>query len=178
MMKKLALFVLIAAIGALGLACGDDAGPAASSNAVAGANVPVTAYAHPELLAETAALKDQLNDKSLVIVDLRKKESYDAGHIPGAVWYDPARLKDDADKLHVIADTAFAKLAGDLGIDNTKTVVSYDDTNLYNIIRYARVGSTEITGTDTNSRALFGDIVFSRDARFPPRAAFSFNQSR
>ncbi len=130
--KKIILFALMAALPIAAAACGgdDSTGKAAASGASAPAAAPtqVTSYVHPEILAETGWLKDHLADKTLVVVDVRKKESYDAGHIPGAVWYDPARLKDDADKLHVISETAFAKLAGDMGIDSTKTVVTYDDS--------------------------------------------------
>lgn len=126
MFRNFALFAVLAAVLSLLVACGDDDTPSAKAQANA-STAPAT-YAHPELLAETTWLKDQLNDKNVVVVDVRKKDSYDANHIPGAVWYDPARLKDDADKLHVISSDAFAKLAGDLGIDNSKTVVTYDDS--------------------------------------------------
>jgi len=140
MFKKFALLTAVAALAAFAVACGgddDDGGaPVAGSTPGAAATAEVTGYARPELLAETTWLKDQLSDKSVVVVDLRKKEAYDAGHVPGAVWYDSARLKDDADKLHVIASDAFAKLAGDLGIDGTKTVVAYDDSGGLSATRF------------------------------------------
>ena len=86
-------------------------------------------YANPDLLADTAWLKDNVADRSLVIVDLRAKDKYEAGHIPNAVWYDPAKLKDPDEKLYVIRDNLFAQYAGLAGIDATKTVVAYDDSN-------------------------------------------------
>ncbi len=132
-MKRLILVGIAAALAAFAVACGggdstSKATTAPSASGTASAAAQVTGYAHPELLAETSWLKDHLADKNLVVVDVRKKEAYDANHIPGAVWYDPNRLKDDADKLHVISEAAFSKLAGDLGIDATKTVVAYDDS--------------------------------------------------
>jgi thiosulfate/3-mercaptopyruvate sulfurtransferase len=130
LLKKSLVFVFAAAVASIAVACGgDSSSPAkAAAGASPASSAAVTAYAHPELLAETSWLKDHVNDANLVIVDVRKKESYDANHIPNATWYDPARLKDDADKLHVISDAAFSKLAGDIGINNTKTVVIYDDS--------------------------------------------------
>lgn len=139
--RSIALFAIAALIASIALACGGDdssssnkttaagstAGAATAATTANASPAAVTAYAHPELLAETSWLKDHLTDANLVVVDVRKKESYDANHIPNATWYDPNRLKDDADKLHVISDTAFAKLAGDIGINTTKTVVIYDD---------------------------------------------------
>jgi len=137
--KRPILLALVATLAIAAVACGgDDASSkaAAASSGSPSAAAQVTSYAHPELLAETGWLKDHLADKALVIVDVRKKEAYDANHIPGAVWYDPARLKDDADKLHVISEAAFAKLAGDLGIDGTKTVVTYDDNGGLSAARF------------------------------------------
>ncbi|MFN8557711.1 MAG: sulfurtransferase [Dehalococcoidia bacterium] len=78
-------------------------------------------------MAETSWLKDNLSDAKLAIVDVRAKERYDAGHIPGAVWYDPAKLKDPDDKLYVIRDTLFTEQMSKLGVTNAKTVVAYDD---------------------------------------------------
>lgn len=135
-MRRLGLITFaLLALGALA-ACGGGtkaeptnsqpttaSGQAAAQAAVTDPN----AYGRPELLAETSWLNGQLNDKSLVIVDLRKKDAYDAGHIPGAVWYDSGKLKDPDNTTYVIKDTQFAQLVGDIGIDNSKTVVAYDD---------------------------------------------------
>ncbi|HEY5477566.1 MAG TPA: sulfurtransferase [Tepidiformaceae bacterium] len=128
------LIAVIAGLATLASACG---GAAKGSSSTTEAGQPAAlgaatatdpnAYGRPELLAETTWLNGQLNDKSLVIVDLRKKDAYDAGHIPGAVWYDSTKLKDPDNANYVIKDTQFAPLVGDIGIDNSKTVVAYDD---------------------------------------------------
>ncbi len=86
-----------------------------------------TAYAHPEMLAETGWLRDHLNGAAVRVVDLRSRQSYEAGHIPNAIWYDSAKLKDPEDKLHVIRDSLFAQYMGELGVGDTTTVVAYDD---------------------------------------------------
>ncbi len=135
-MKRFALIAVgLLALAGLATACGGDSKPATSTSQATAASgqasgQPATdpnAYANPQLLAETSWLNGKLTDKTVVVVDLRKKEYYDAGHIPGAVWYDANLLKDPDQKLYVIRDTLFAQYAGDIGIDNTKTVVAYDD---------------------------------------------------
>lgn len=143
-MKKFSLLALlvVAVFSTLLVACGGDDGedaPAATATtAASGGTTPqvqaspttdTNAYSRPELLTETAQLEKMLGDSSLVIVDLRKKESYDAGHIPGAVWYDTAFLKDPDEKLYVINEKLFAEKVGEVGIDTTKKVVAYDDGN-------------------------------------------------
>lgn len=127
MLKRFLILLTAAALVAVTVACSGGDNTKDTVKAAGNDTQPAT-YAHPELLAETGWLKDQLNDKNLVVVDLRKKDAYAAQHIPGAVWYDAGKLKDAADKLHVITDDEFARLAGDIGIDNTKTVVAYDDS--------------------------------------------------
>lgn len=144
-MKKISLLALlaVAAFSTFLIACGGDddddvAAPAATSTTATSSDTPQAsapdttdpnAYSRPELLVEAAQLQSMLDDSSLVIVDLRKKESYDAGHIPGAVWYDSAFLKDPDEKVYVIREELFAEKVGEIGIDTTKKVVAYDDGN-------------------------------------------------
>lgn len=141
-MKRFSLLALlvVAVLSTFLVACGgDDDSPAATpTTAASGGSTPQAqaspavdpnAYSRPELLVETAQLQKLLGDPALVIVDLRKKEAYDAGHIPGAVWYDTAFLKDPDEKLYVINEKLFAEKVGEVGIDTTKKVVAYDDGN-------------------------------------------------
>ena len=93
-------------------------------------------YARPELLAETVWLEQRLNDASLALVDLRERSQYESGHLPGATWYDPNRLKDPDNPLYVIRSSLFADAAGALGIDSAKTVVAYDDNAGLNAARF------------------------------------------
>jgi thiosulfate/3-mercaptopyruvate sulfurtransferase len=144
--KKLSLLFIAAilAIPFLAVGCGgNDSQPAAAAAATTAA--PTTgssptqdpnAYAQPDLLAETSWLASRLNDRTIVVVDLRQKQAYDAGHVPGAVWYDSAKLKDPDDKFYVIRPTLFAQYAGDIGIDASKTVVAYDDNAGLNSARF------------------------------------------
>ncbi len=124
-MLALAGVAVLLTSAAIVAACGgdDDDAPAGSGDG----GTTAAGYAAPELLAETDWLATQLDNPALVIVDIRKKEAYDAGHIPGAVWYDQAALKDPDEKLYVIRESLFAEKVGALGIDGTKEVVIYDD---------------------------------------------------
>ncbi len=182
-MKRLALIaVALLALAGLATACGGDSKPASQATVASGQapGQPATdpkAYANPQLLAETSWLNGKLTDKTVVVVDLRKKEYYDAGHIPGAVWYDANLLKDPDQKLYVIRDTLFAQYVGDIGIDNTKTVVAYDDNAGLNSTRFWWV--LWYYG-DTNVKVLNGgfpkwqreSLPISKDATVVTKATF------
>jgi thiosulfate/3-mercaptopyruvate sulfurtransferase len=84
-------------------------------------------YARPELLAETEWLGQHLNDPAIRIVDMRSKEAYRKGHIPGAVNLGWEALKDVDNEVYVIPPEKFADVMGQLGISNDTTVVGYDD---------------------------------------------------
>ncbi len=97
-------------------------------------------YAHPEALASTDWLADRLDDPGLRILDTRdflaegalanRVASYEAGHIPGAVYVDARDDVSDPDgtaQLLILPQAAFEDLMGRLGIDNDTTVVVYDD---------------------------------------------------
>ena len=125
MLKRLP-YLLLSLVALVAVACGSGSS-SSSGNPNSDAGATEEGYANPQILAETAWLNGKLADASYAIVDLRKRESYDAGHIPGAVWYDSAKLKDPDEKLYVIRDSLFAQYLGDIGIDNSKTIVAYDD---------------------------------------------------
>jgi thiosulfate/3-mercaptopyruvate sulfurtransferase len=85
---------------------------------------------------ETEWLAQHLDDPQVRIIDLRYYwdhpglEDYTAGHIPGAVYLQwDAELKDPAypDKFMVLPPEKLADLMGRLGVDNSMTVVAYDD---------------------------------------------------
>lgn len=127
------LALAVALLAALPLAaCGgdDEGGSAEATGTAAGQERPAAepeGYAHPELLAETAWLSDQLERPGIRIIDVRERPAYDAGHIPGAVWYDRTALKDPDDKLHVIREELFAEKMGELGVGPDTEVIIYDE---------------------------------------------------
>lgn len=95
-------------------------------------------YAQPDALVSTDWLAERLNDSGIRIVDAtwylptdgrNGRETYDAGHIPGAVFWDIDAIADPADPLpHMVPDAAaFAHHMADLGIGEGTQVVVYDD---------------------------------------------------
>lgn len=83
-------------------------------------------YPHPELLAETDWLADRLSDPTIRVVDARTDEDYAAGHIPGAVQISGFSLGGIRPGPEMPEPEAFARLVGQLGIDETTPVVVYD----------------------------------------------------
>jgi thiosulfate/3-mercaptopyruvate sulfurtransferase len=100
-------------------------------------------YKHPEVLASTEWLAEQLADPAIRVVDMRHyvratsggafravsgREAYGQGHIPGAVFVDFNDLAEPEDVPgNILSPDHFAALMGRLGIGNDSTVVVYDD---------------------------------------------------
>ena len=87
------------------------------------------------------------------------------GHIPGAVLPFHAWLKDASDPTAVIPEKVFADILGDLGVDESTTVVAYDDYDgsyacrLWWVARYyglSNVRSPTAAGTAGSSSAAAG----------------------
>jgi thiosulfate/3-mercaptopyruvate sulfurtransferase len=86
-------------------------------------------YAHPEMLAETAWLAQQMESSDLRIVDARPATSYLLSHIPGAVnipipW---GYLKDPQHPAFIMGPEAFKALMEQAGIGDDAQVIAYDD---------------------------------------------------
>lgn len=81
------------------------------------------------LLIEPLALEKHLNDKNLLIVDLCKRETYNANHVPGAVHFDYSHIvKIDKPVMGKVPDDdALIEQFSSLGIDKQTHVVAYDD---------------------------------------------------
>lgn len=87
-------------------------------------------YAHPEALVTTEWVAEHLRDETvrLIEVDL-SRESYSAGHTPGAVlWMVQGDLLDEDERLRD-DPTTIAALLNRSGIDRDKTVVLYGDAS-------------------------------------------------
>lgn len=117
-----------------------DAWMAAVQEFLAENTVAGDVYAHPEALVSAAWLADHLADPTVRILDTRdflaqgdpaeRLASYQAGHIPGAVYVD---ARDDisdpagAAPLLILPQADFEALMGRLGVGSDTTVVVYDD---------------------------------------------------
>jgi thiosulfate/3-mercaptopyruvate sulfurtransferase len=99
---------------------------------------------HDPVLVSTEWLDANLQAPGIRVVDIRgkvlppgasprylpKREEYDAGHVPGAVFVDWTRdIVDPSDPvpMQVASAPAFAAKMGELGIGDDTLVVAYDD---------------------------------------------------
>ena len=89
----------------------------------------------------TEWLAEHLNDPGIVVVDgtwhlaisgRDGRREYEAGHIPGSVFFDIDAIADTSDPLpHMLpSPTRFADAVGGLGIDDRQTIVVYDGLGL------------------------------------------------
>jgi thiosulfate/3-mercaptopyruvate sulfurtransferase len=98
-------------------------------------------YAHPEALVSTEWLAEHLSDPHVRVLDSSFKQpgvtptaraDYDAGHIPGAVYFDIDDVAQPETSLpHMIPSAErFAEKMGERGISNDDRVVVYDANGL------------------------------------------------
>lgn len=98
-------------------------------------------YAHPESLVSTEWLAEHIRDPNIRILDSSFKqpgvkptarEDYDAGHIPGAVYFDIDDVaQPDTALPHMIPSAErFAEKMAERGIGNDDKVIVYDANGL------------------------------------------------
>ena len=133
-------------------------------------------YARPRLLMEPARLAKAAPGQ-YVILDVRKQEAYDAGHIPGAIRVDHDAWKDafgdgsDAE--------AWSKRIGQLGIGPDTSVVLYDDLackeagRIWWILRYWGVGDARLLNGGWKAWNAAGLPVNAEASPSPTAAAFA-----
>jgi thiosulfate/3-mercaptopyruvate sulfurtransferase len=81
----------------------------------------------PPLLLTQDALQHRLNDNHIRLLDVRSREAYEKGHVPGAVWVDVKELQA-LTRPEAFADKdAWARGLAPLAIDNESEVYVYDD---------------------------------------------------
>ena len=109
-------------------------------------------------------LKNHLNDKNLVIIDVRKKEVYKKGHIKNAInlpvfkyfFYGKNLMLPPLDKL--------VKTFSDAGVDDKTNLVVYGNKELIWAARAYWVG--KLLG-HKNTALLDGDFVSWKNASYP-----------
>lgn len=121
---------------ALMAACAPAATPTAPANV---APLPTYQWPYDIVLAEPAWLAQHLNDTDLRIVDVSDHPHYLLGHVPGAVhtyWQDLVE-KNSPTYGRLAGRPDREKVFGNLGIDQTTTVVVYDRTDNRAAARFA-----------------------------------------
>ena len=105
-------------------------------------------YAAPDLLVETDWLAANLTSSGIVLIDARKADLYDAGHIDGAVSL-PKALTYMAEGPKNMAGPAeqIAKAFGKAGIRNDSKVIVYDNGRQTDAARIS--GPSTTSGTTT-----------------------------
>lgn len=88
-------------------------------------------YANPELLigADQLAKMTSAAEPEVVVIDVRPKAEFDAGHIPGARHLDPNEVVDAGSPIRgaLKSETEVAEILSGLGIRADTRVVYYDD---------------------------------------------------
>ncbi|HEY1796407.1 MAG TPA: 3-mercaptopyruvate sulfurtransferase [Stellaceae bacterium] len=98
-------------------------------------------YAHPEALVSTDWLAEHIRDPNIRVLDSSFKqpgvkptarEDYDAGHIPGAVYFDIDDVAEPGTTLpHMIPSAGrFAEKMAERGVGNDDKVIVYDANGL------------------------------------------------
>jgi len=85
-------------------------------------------YASTARLVSTEWVANNLDNENVVIIDIRKAENYDAGHLPGALHYSYKELQVETDGVAGMippGDTIAAKLSS-LGVSPSDTIIIYD----------------------------------------------------
>ena len=115
---SVSILALLSACGALGM-----------SNDVSQDTVLESrGYFSTKRLVTTEWVSENISHNSVKIVDVRKPEDYNAGHIPGALNYPSSELQVEADGIGGMlppGETIASKLSS-LGIKPTDTIVIYD----------------------------------------------------
>lgn len=78
-------------------------------------------------------------DGTWFLPDMKRdaRAEYEAGHIPGAVFFDIDKIADPSSGLpHMLpGESEFARLAGEMGISGTDTIIVYDGHGLFSAAR-------------------------------------------
>jgi thiosulfate/3-mercaptopyruvate sulfurtransferase len=85
-------------------------------------------YPNHRILVDTGWLSRHLDDPDLRLLDVRSREEYDGGHIPGAISapIDLFKKSRDGVPAMVIPSEEAEVLLGRLGVSNDSTVVIYE----------------------------------------------------
>lgn len=182
--------LILAGIAALAVGCSGGgetkAAPSASPKASAAASATPKAAGvnlKPNLdrVVSVDWLAGKTSDASVVAIDLRTKEKYDAGHIPGAVWIATADFNQKTgDISELAAATQIASALGKAGIKPSDTIVLYDDQGslwstrvAWSLDVYGHKDSRVLNGTWTAWAAANKPV--SKDASTRATAEYAFS---
>src|ERR1700736_689756 len=94
------------------------------------AELKETAYAHPEVLVDTAWVAGHLNDPKVKLVEVDVDTSaYDSGHVNGAIGLDWRKDLQARPVRDMLPKAELEKPLSSKGISNEDTIVVYGDNN-------------------------------------------------
>ncbi|MGE3858184.1 MAG: sulfurtransferase [Dehalococcoidia bacterium] len=184
-----------AVLASLAIACGakEEAKPAAEAPKAAATAAATTAAPakatpaaqqlkpNPDRLVSVDWLAGKTSDPNVVIVDLRAKAKYDAGHIPGAVLMATADFNQKKGDIGELASAE--QIAGALskaGIKPEQTIVLYDDSSslwstriAWSLDVYGHKDSRVLNGTWTAWEAAKKPVSKDVPARTATQYAFT-----
>ena len=114
------------AIGALILgilgACSSD------SNISSDTTLDSRGYSSTERLVSTKWVADNLENENVKIIDIRKAEDYDSGHLPGALNYSKKELQVESDGVKglIPPSSDISNKLSSLGVKSDDTILIYD----------------------------------------------------
>ena len=118
-------------------------------------------YASTEKLVSAKWLNENLDKKDIKIIDVRKPEKYDAGHIPGAIRITPNDVfqwvDDNGIKGMLPSSAHIATTLASIGIEPDDTIVFYDDIS--NLWASRGLWALEVYGHE-DTRLLDGSWVY------------------
>ena len=172
----LAILILLALLLPLLAACGRTSNEPTTTLKP----YPAAQYPRPEFLADTAWLAERVNDPFTRIIDLSPLEEYERGHLPGAIhvwWQDLIEVNNTT--YGMLVDPASRKRVFEqAGIDNTTTVVAYDNVGgryaarflwalLYADYAAGRLLNGGIATWRAEGRAITRDVPTIQPSRLP-----------
>jgi thiosulfate/3-mercaptopyruvate sulfurtransferase len=90
----------------------------------------VADYARPEVLVDTDWLENNVDDRSLAIVEVDEDPTaYEKGHIPNAIGINWDTELHDVPRREFLSADQLAKLLGEKGISSNQTIILYGGNN-------------------------------------------------
>lgn len=87
-----------------------------------------TSYPGDQNIVEAKAVKEKQSDAQVLIIDARGEESYNKGHVEGAIELSPqALVVNEPIKAMLAPKPVIEKVLGQKGIQNDQTLYIYDD---------------------------------------------------
>lgn len=174
MQRKLILLsiLLIATLAVLGCS-----GPAPAVQEAPAGSSP-SSYANPDVLVDTAWVREHLDDSNVRFVDVSaNEEAYQEGHLPGAVfvsWNQDLTSASNPVSGQIASGEKISEVFSRVGVENDDTVVFYDDTNnlfaarAYWVLKYYQHDDVKVYNGGTKKWTADGEELVTDQPEISP----------